>query len=91
MATAIDAPRVTVVVDGTPLRATAGTTVAAVLVSAARWSFRRSVTGAPRGPLCGMGTCFECRVIIDGVPHRRACLALVADGMQVETTARERQ
>ena len=25
-----------------------------------------SVTGEPRGPLCAMGVCFECRVTIDG-------------------------
>ena len=28
-----------------------------------------------------MGTCFECRVTIDGEPHRRACLEPVREGM----------
>jgi len=32
-----------------------------------------------------MGTCYECRVTIDGVAHRRACLVTVADGMHVTT------
>ena len=45
----------------------------------------RSVSGEPRAPLCGMGTCYECRVTIDGVAHRRACLVTVADGMHVTT------
>ena len=37
--------------------------------------------------MCGMGTCYECRVTIDGVAHRRACLVTVADGMDVTTAA----
>jgi NADPH-dependent 2,4-dienoyl-CoA reductase/sulfur reductase-like enzyme len=32
-----------------------------------------------------MGTCFECRVTIDGEPHRRACLETVREGMHVAT------
>jgi len=32
-----------------------------------------------------MGICFECRVTVDGDPHRRACLEPVRDGMEVET------
>ena len=72
-------------VDGVVRRVAAGTSVAAALLNAGTWDFRRSVHGEPRAPLCGMGTCHECRVTIDGVAHRRACLVLVADGMQVQT------
>jgi sarcosine oxidase subunit alpha len=32
-----------------------------------------------------MGICFECRVTIDGAPHRRACLTPCRDGMEVTT------
>jgi predicted molibdopterin-dependent oxidoreductase YjgC len=62
-----------------------GTTVAAVLLSAGVTAFRRSVTGEPRGPLCGMGICFECRVTIDGVKHQRSCIVIAKDGMEVVT------
>ena len=79
---------VTIDVDGIACRATAGMSVAAALLDAGAWSFRRSVRGEPRGPLCGMGICHECRVTIDGVAHQRSCLVLVAEGMRVET-ARE--
>jgi aerobic-type carbon monoxide dehydrogenase small subunit (CoxS/CutS family) len=72
-------------VDGVPCRASAGTSVAAALVNAGTWGFRRSVQGELRGPLCGMGICHECRVTIDGIAHRRACLVPVAEGMQVQT------
>jgi D-hydroxyproline dehydrogenase subunit gamma len=73
-------------VDGTTLRAPAGTSVAAALLNAGVWTFRRSVRGDARAPLCGMGVCHECRVEIDGVAHQRACLVLVAEGLAVRTS-----
>ena len=48
---------------------------------------RRSVSGALRGPLCGMGVCQECRVTIAGRAHRLACQTLCTPGMQVVTAA----
>jgi aerobic-type carbon monoxide dehydrogenase small subunit (CoxS/CutS family) len=62
-----------------------GTTVAAAILNSGALRFRRTVTGKERGPLCGMGVCFECRVTIDGVRHRRSCLVPATDGMVVET------
>jgi sarcosine oxidase subunit alpha len=70
-------------VNGRAVRAREGITVAAALVSEGTWSLRRSTTGERRGPLCGMGICHECRVTIDGVAHRRACLEAVSPGMEV--------
>ncbi len=72
-------------VDGSTVHAEAGATVAAALVSAGIFGFRSSVSATPRGPLCGMGTCYECRVTINGVHHRRACMTVVAPGMDVAT------
>jgi sarcosine oxidase subunit alpha len=72
-------------IDGKTLSVPGGTTVAAAILLAGHGAFRRSVTGEPRGPLCGMGICFECRVTIDGVPHRRSCQILCRAGMEVRT------
>jgi len=84
-----DAERfVSIIADGRPVSVPVGVSVAAALVDLGVAAFRRSVSGEPRAPLCGMGTCYECRVTIDGVPHRRACLVLVADGMHVDTASR---
>ena len=80
------AERVTILADGRLLEVERGTTVAAALWNAGLTSFRHSVSGEPRAPLCGMGICFECRVTIDGVEHVRACQRLCEDGMQVATT-----
>jgi sarcosine oxidase subunit alpha len=46
---------------------------------------RTSVSGEPRGPLCGMGICFECRVAINGKPHCQSCQTLCEQGMEVRT------
>lgn len=70
--------------EGAPLRAPAGSTVAAALLAAGVRSFRDTpVTGAPRAPYCMMGVCFDCLVEIDGTPNRQSCLVAVRDGMQV--------
>jgi D-hydroxyproline dehydrogenase subunit gamma len=74
---------VRIVVDGREITCASDVTVAAALVDAGVSAFRRSVSGDARGPVCGMGICYECRVTIDGVAHRRACLITVADGMRV--------
>lgn len=67
--------RIAVRIDGRPVAVEAG-----ISVSAALWN-----AGAGRGPLCAMGICFECRVTIDGVRHRRACMTTVAPAMEIAT------
>ena len=58
--------------------ATAGATAGAAVT-------RRSVGGMPRGPLCGIGVCQECRVEIDGRAHQLACQTPCAPDMRVRT------
>jgi sarcosine oxidase subunit alpha len=72
-----------ILLNGTPLDVPAGISLAAALLNAGYPAFRTSVGGEPRGPACGMGTCFECRVSIDGAPGQRSCLVPVRDGMTV--------
>lgn len=76
---------VALTVNGAPISLRAGSTVAAAVLQAGITSFRRSVTGEARGPLCGMGICFECRVTVNGVAHVRSCQTLCEDGMDVRT------
>ena len=60
------------------------TALAAVMMSGAKF-VRRSVRGEPRGPLCGMGICFECRATINGRRHSRSCQILCEQGMDIRT------
>jgi len=77
--------RVRLLVNDVVLTVAPGTTVASAILIAGIPT-RQSVTGEPRGTLCGMGICFECRVTIDGVQHQRSCQVLCAEGMKVRTS-----
>jgi NADPH-dependent 2,4-dienoyl-CoA reductase/sulfur reductase-like enzyme len=79
----VDPVRITF--DGTAIEALPGETVAAALAAADIVSLRQARSGAPRGPFCGMGVCFDCLVTIDGRPSQRACLTKVAAGMDVRS------
>ena len=76
---------VALTINDVPVSLPAGSTVAAAVLAAGITAFRRSVTGEARGPLCGMGICFECRVTIDGEEHCRSCQTICRDGMDVHT------
>ena len=83
---------VAITVDGRPLQARAGDTVAAALLANGIGPCRTTpVSGAPRAPYCLMGVCFDCLVTIDGVGSRQACLVPVHDGMAVETQQGRRE
>ena len=71
-------------VDGAPLHAPAGQSVAAALLAAGRSALRESPGGTPRGLYCGIGVCQECRVVVDGEVVR-ACVTPVSAGMRVST------
>ena len=69
-----------------PVAVPMGTTVAAALSTAGQ-PCRISAAGEPRGPLCGMGICFECRAIVNGIPHSRTCQLMCEPDMEVTTDA----
>ena len=75
---------VSLTVNGSQVSVPAGATVAVAMMIAGQ-PCRTSVTGEPRGPLCGMGICFECRARVNGVPHSRTCQILCEPGMEVRT------
>lgn len=75
---------ITVTVNGTSIAVPPGATVA-VAIALAGAACRKSVSGEARGPLCGMGICFECRAVIDGQLHCRSCQIICQSGMEVRT------
>ena len=70
-------------VDGKALPARKGQTIAEVLLANDIRIFRRTRTNSPRGIFCGMGACFECRMIVDGKPNVRACMSLATPDCRV--------
>jgi sarcosine oxidase subunit alpha len=79
------AKEVVLSINGVRVRVPAGATVATAVMQAGFVGFRKSVSGQLRAPLCGMGICFECRVMIDGQAHARSCQIVCRDRMQVQT------
>jgi sarcosine oxidase subunit alpha len=73
-----------VTINGVAKQIARGTTVATAMLIAEQPS-RISVNGERRAALCGMGICFECRAVINGMPHRRTCQILCEQNMTVET------
>lgn len=89
-------PALTITVDGQPVPARQGQTVAVALLAHGRRVLRHTRHGGkPRGLFCAMGVCFDCVMTIDGKPGTRACMTRVAAGMQVlspsQFTGREEQ
>ena len=72
-------------INGATVEVPDGATVAAAILLHGESTFRLSRNGEPRGPVCGMGICFECRVTVDRVPHARSCQLLCGAGMEIET------
>jgi hypothetical protein len=77
--------RVHVTIDGKPVAARAGDSVAAAMLA---WGLAQCRTmpgsGQKRAPYCMTGVCFDCLVSIDGVDHRQGCLVKVSEGMRIE-------
>lgn len=72
-------------INGSSFEATTDMSVAAALMRYDNMQTRQSVSGQPRFAVCGMGVCQECRVRINGQPHKLACLEYCRSGMVINT------
>jgi len=80
---------VTIMVDGKPVIAMEGETLAATLWAGGYIALGRNPsTGHKRGMYCGIGHCYECRVTVDGIADIRSCLIPVKEGMRVQLEKR---
>ena len=78
--------RISFTLDGKPMEARVGDSVAAALLANGVISCRTTpVSGAPRAPFCMMGVCFDCLMEIDGIGNRQACQVPIRAGMVVAT------
>ncbi|WP_312034071.1 2Fe-2S iron-sulfur cluster-binding protein [Actinoplanes sp. TBRC 11911] len=76
---------ITVHVDGLPVSGLAGQTIAGVLLSTGRASWRTTRRGRPRGVFCGIGVCYDCLLTVNGLSDVRACQRRAADGDVITT------
>lgn len=76
--------RVTVRFGSSELSLPRGENLAGALLVAGVMPFRHTpLSGAPRGPFCMMGACYDCLVEIDGI-NRQACMLQVTEGLQID-------
>ena len=72
--------------DGKKIDAITGQSVAAALLAADQRILRKTrFNSNERGIFCGIGICFDCLVVIDGITNQRACLIEAKPGMKVQT------
>lgn len=77
---------VTIYMDGKPIVAKEGDSIASALMANGIATFRHThKTGEPRGLFCGIGQCTDCVVIVDGQPNVRSCVTRVQEGMRIQT------
>jgi NADPH-dependent 2,4-dienoyl-CoA reductase/sulfur reductase-like enzyme len=71
--------------EGREIPAREGQSLAAALTAAGVLDLRDTRRGPEgRGLYCGMGSCQDCVMVVDGLPNRRACMTTVAPGMVVQ-------
>ena len=72
--------------DGKIISALSGQSVGAALLAANQRSLRKTrFNKNKRGIFCGIGVCFDCLVVVDGVTNQRACIIEARPGMKVQT------
>ena len=76
-------------VDGQPVEAYEGETIAAALVADGRWVCQTR-NDKPLGVFCNIGVCHGCLMKVNGEYGVRACQTPVTDGCRVETRHIER-
>jgi aerobic-type carbon monoxide dehydrogenase small subunit (CoxS/CutS family) len=71
-------------VNGRPIPATPGLTIAEALLAEGLRTCRSTRSQSPRGVFCGMGICYECRMIVNGIPNVRTCMTPAMPEMRIQ-------
>jgi len=71
-------------VDGQPVTAYKGETIAAALMNAGYFT-SRTIDDRPLGVYCNIGVCYSCVMTVNGIPSVRICKTLVSEGCRVES------
>ena len=74
--------------NGNPITCEKGQSIAAALIAADNRELRTTRFGnEPRSIFCGIGVCYDCVVVVNGVANQRSCLIEATDEMNVESTS----
>jgi aerobic-type carbon monoxide dehydrogenase small subunit (CoxS/CutS family) len=72
--------------NGRDFQCESGQTIAAALIATDQRELRSTrFDSEPRSIFCGIGICYDCVVVVDGIDNQRSCLVEVKSGMRVES------
>jgi aerobic-type carbon monoxide dehydrogenase small subunit (CoxS/CutS family) len=72
--------------NGEPFKGVEGQSISAALMATGVRELRKTrFDGEPRLIFCGIGICFDCVVVVDGVANQRACLVEINEGAKIES------
>lgn len=72
--------------NGETFKGVEGQSIAAALMATGVRELRKTrFNEEPRLIFCGIGICFDCVVVINGVANQRACLVEITDGAKIES------
>jgi hypothetical protein len=72
-------------VDGEKVIAYHGESIAGVLFRVGKKTLRFTNREEPRGVFCGIGVCFECRMVVNSKRNTRVCQTQATPGCIVQT------
>jgi len=74
--------------NGKPISCEEGQSIAAAMIAVGNRELRTTRFGdEPRSIFCGIGVCYDCVVVVNGVANQRSCLIEAKDAMKVESTS----
>ncbi len=82
--------KVTIYVDGSPLEAYEGETIATSMLAADRL-ICQTHEEKPGGVFCNIGVCHGCLMTVDGQSGVKTCATNVQEGQRIETRRLERR
>jgi aerobic-type carbon monoxide dehydrogenase small subunit (CoxS/CutS family) len=74
--------------NGVGVQCEEGQSIAAAVINSGTLALRKTRFGdEPRSIFCGIGMCFDCVVVIDGVANQRSCLIEAKADMNIESSS----
>lgn len=78
--------RITFTFNGVQYQGFPGQSIAAALMANGEREIRKTrFENAPRSIFCGIGICFDCVVVVNGIANQRACLVEISEGVKIES------
>ena len=77
-------PKITIFLDGRPIEAYEGETIATALLAAGGETCQTR-EDKPTGVFCNIGVCHGCLMTVDGQSGVKTCATTVYDGQRIET------